>query len=78
MTHDGRATTRYDVELDFSSDTMNLFSPDHCPGHVVYWKAPVVAAVPISLENWNTVRDGPNTNKAQSAAIGEPCWTMRP
>ena len=40
----------YDTELDFSTDTLNLFSPDHCPGHVVYWSAPAVAVVPIKLE----------------------------
>jgi predicted aspartyl protease len=41
---------KYDLELDFGMDTLNLFSPDHCPGHVVYWQAPEVAAMPISLE----------------------------
>jgi predicted aspartyl protease len=40
----------YEAELDFSTDTLNLFSPDHCPGHVVYWSAPAVATVPITLE----------------------------
>jgi hypothetical protein len=29
----------YDVELDFVAGQLNLFSPDHCPGHVVYWSA---------------------------------------
>jgi predicted aspartyl protease len=41
---------KYDAELDFSTDTLNLFSPDHCPGHVVYWTAPAVAVVPITLQ----------------------------
>jgi predicted aspartyl protease len=27
----------YDVDLDFAHGKMNLFSPDHCPGKVVYW-----------------------------------------
>lgn len=41
---------KYDAELDFGSDTLNLFSPDHCPGHVVYWQAPATAVIPITLE----------------------------
>jgi hypothetical protein len=28
-----------DIELDAAHRKMNLFSPDHCPGHVVYWAA---------------------------------------
>ncbi|HEY1962240.1 MAG TPA: retroviral-like aspartic protease family protein [Rhizomicrobium sp.] len=27
----------FDVELDFAARTMDLFSPDHCPGKVVHW-----------------------------------------
>jgi len=37
----------YDVDVDFGSDTLNLFLPDHCPGGVVYWSAPAVAILPI-------------------------------
>ena len=29
--------TRVDIELDFGHNKMNVFSPDHCPGEVVYW-----------------------------------------
>lgn len=39
----------YDVELDFGNDTMTLFSPDHCPGKVVYWKSDTVAVVPMRV-----------------------------
>jgi hypothetical protein len=28
-----------DIELDAAHRKMNLFSPDHCPEHVVYWSA---------------------------------------
>ncbi|HEX4427454.1 MAG TPA: retropepsin-like aspartic protease [Terriglobales bacterium] len=28
-----------DIELDVAHRKMNLFSQDHCPGHVVYWSA---------------------------------------
>ena len=27
----------YDVEIDVAGGKVNLFSPDHCPGQVVYW-----------------------------------------
>jgi predicted aspartyl protease len=36
-----------DIDVDFGTDTMNMFSTDHCDGAVVYWKAPAVAVVPI-------------------------------
>jgi hypothetical protein len=39
-----------DIDVDFGTDTMNMFSTDHCDGAVVYWKAPAVAVVPIV---WN-------------------------
>jgi hypothetical protein len=31
------AFSSVDVELDAANRKMNLFSQDHCPGHVVYW-----------------------------------------
>ena len=39
-----------DAELDFSTDTLNLFSPDHCPGHVAYWNPPALSVVPFTLQ----------------------------
>jgi predicted aspartyl protease len=36
-----------DIEVDFGTDVMNMFSTDHCDGAVVYWKAPAVATVPV-------------------------------
>ena len=39
----------YDVDLDFGSDVMKLFSPDHCPGRVVYWQTDTVAVVPMRV-----------------------------
>lgn len=38
---------KYDIELDFAGGKMNYFSPDHCPGKVVYWPTAAVAVVPI-------------------------------
>jgi hypothetical protein len=39
----------FDVDFDFAAGKLNLMSPDHCPGKVVYWKAPAVAVVPMRL-----------------------------
>jgi hypothetical protein len=36
-----------DIDVDFGTDIMNMFSTDHCPGQIVYWKAPAVVAAPI-------------------------------
>lgn len=51
---------RYDIDIDFGSGLMRYFSPDHCPGKVVYWSPPAVAAVPITIKDqssiWITVK----------------------
>lgn len=44
-----------DVDLDFTANKLNLISPDHCPGNVVYWHAPSVAVVPITLDRWGHI-----------------------
>lgn len=41
----------YDVDIDFGSGKMRFFSPEHCPGNVVYWNAPAVATVPITIKD---------------------------
>jgi hypothetical protein len=46
---------RYDVEMDFGANKLNYFSPDHCPGKVVYWHAQEIAKVPLLLEGSNRV-----------------------
>jgi hypothetical protein len=40
---------KYDVELDIAAGKLNYFSPDHCPGHMPYWRADTIAAVPIQF-----------------------------
>jgi predicted aspartyl protease len=37
----------YDVDFDFAKGKLNLISPDHCPGNVVYWTKTPAAVVPI-------------------------------
>jgi hypothetical protein len=42
--------SQFDLELDFAHHKLNLFSPDHCKGQVIYWtKTAPVAAVPMTL-----------------------------
>ncbi len=42
-----------DMEFDLSRGRINLFSPDHCPGKVVYWtQSAATAAVPVAAGNW--------------------------
>lgn len=67
---------RFDVELDFGHGKVNLFSPDHCKGQVVYWthSAPVATAA-IELHNQYQftvpmLLDG-KTVRAQFSAFGE-------
>jgi hypothetical protein len=46
----------YDVDMDFGGRKLQLISPDHCEGKVVYWTAPTVAIVPMRLaENGKAV-----------------------
>jgi predicted aspartyl protease len=51
---------RLDVDVDFGTDKMNMFSPDHCPGRVQYWTAPALAVLPVDLKRdqniWVTVQ----------------------
>jgi predicted aspartyl protease len=42
---------RYDVELDFGTYKMNYFSPEHCPGHVVYWSHAALGVTPMTFHN---------------------------
>jgi Aspartyl protease len=38
-----------DVDIDFGTGKFTYFLQDHCPGHVLHWKADKVAAVPITI-----------------------------
>ena len=39
-----------DLDIDFPGGTLNLFSPDHCPGRVNYWGAPDIGYLPLSYD----------------------------
>ena len=34
---------QYDLDIDFANGVLKLFSPEHCRGNVLYWKASAVA-----------------------------------
>ncbi|MBS0471794.1 MAG: aspartyl protease family protein [Proteobacteria bacterium] len=40
----------FDVDFDFAAGQMHLFSPQHCPGKVVYWTNGGYARIPISMD----------------------------
>ncbi len=44
-----------DVDFDFAANKLNLISPDHCAGAVVYWQAPALAVVPMTLNYANHI-----------------------
>src|SRR6185312_14301564 len=48
--------SHYEVELDFASNNLNLFSQDHCQGQVVYWTHDPVAVVPLRLDRFGHLR----------------------
>lgn len=39
----------YDVDIDFTTHQVSLFSQDHCPGKVVYWTTDNVAVIPMHV-----------------------------
>jgi hypothetical protein len=41
---------RYDVEFDFAAGKLHLWSPQHCPGKVVYWTQQPYMALPIRVD----------------------------
>lgn len=45
----------YDVELDFAKAKFNLFSPQHCPGQVVYWTHEPYAQIPVNIDSMGQV-----------------------
>lgn len=44
-----------DAEMDFAGRKLNIFSKDHCPGHVLYWNPTAVAVLPITLQEPNNL-----------------------
>ncbi|HVJ51922.1 MAG TPA: retroviral-like aspartic protease family protein [Aliidongia sp.] len=44
----------YDLDLDFGGKKMNLFSQDHCEGHVVYWTQEFIQT-PVEIDDGHHV-----------------------
>jgi predicted aspartyl protease len=40
---------RFDVDYDFRHGTISFFSPDHCPGKVVYWTKDSSVVIPMDV-----------------------------
>jgi predicted aspartyl protease len=45
--------TTFDLDVDFGTDMLNIFSQDHCPSGGQYWTAPTTAIIPITLEGFH-------------------------
>lgn len=41
----------YDVDVDFPNGLLRLFSPEHCEGKILYWKADTVAVGEVELRS---------------------------
>lgn len=42
---------QFDVDANFLDGTLKLFSPQHCPGKILYWKAAAVAASAFTIND---------------------------
>jgi predicted aspartyl protease len=40
---------KYDIEVDYGSNKLNYFLPDHCEGKVIYWPHDAVGVVPVTV-----------------------------
>jgi hypothetical protein len=60
----------YDIDADFGSDKLRIFNQDHCPGAVMYWKAPgAVGVAPITIDNGHVTVPVTVNGKALTAVI---------
>jgi len=42
--------TSIDLDFDFAANKLNIVSQNHCAGKVVYWHAPTLAVLPMTLD----------------------------
>lgn len=45
----------WDMEFDFGKNRLNVFSPEHCDGGVVYWTRTGASRIPIDVNSWGEV-----------------------
>jgi predicted aspartyl protease len=43
--------SRSDIDFDFGAKRLNIFSRDHCEGHVVYWPERPLAVIPMDTRS---------------------------
>jgi hypothetical protein len=73
---------QYDLDIDFANGVLKLFSPDHCQGNVLYWKAAAVAVgefdtggghinvqVTLDGQKLNAIIDSGSINSVLSADV---------
>ena len=58
-----------DLDFDFAANKLNIVSQKHCAGKVVYWQAPALAIVPMTLDQGGHITfqmqlDGKRVNAA--------------
>jgi predicted aspartyl protease len=39
----------YDIDIDFGSNKLSIFSQDHCEGKVIYWPTTAIAVIPMRV-----------------------------
>ncbi|HWY61634.1 MAG TPA: retropepsin-like aspartic protease [Rhizomicrobium sp.] len=60
----------FDADVDFTSNTLRIFSQDHCPGQVVYWTSPAnVGIVPITMNGYHMIVPVTLDGKPERAVI---------
>jgi hypothetical protein len=70
---------KYDIDLNFGTHRLNMFSSDHCKGQVLYWRAPGVAALPFRYQNGRIIARVTLDGREMDAAIdtGSPRSEMQ-
>ena len=70
---------KYDIDLNFSAHRFNMFSPDHCKGEVLYWRAPGAAKLPFRYKNGQIIVRVSVDGREMDAAIdtGSPRSEMK-
>jgi hypothetical protein len=70
---------KYDIDLNFSAHRFNMFAPGHCPGQVLYWRAPGMAGLPFRYRNGRITIQVTVDGREMDAAIntGSPRTEMQ-
>lgn len=67
---------RFDVDIDFGTDMLRFFSPDHCDGGVLYWQAPIVGVAPLGrIENLPVVDANFEGHNLKAVVSVSTTWT---